>query len=123
MPTWIIDVEDRAGQRVIPEADSSLRDKRFRKVTADSFTEAYEKASFESRTLGKLECIEAGQEQIMSDKELNWLIDHDLHPRDVVSVHNSHRCGILDAYIVGKTTCPTIKAFRLKAGLEQLQAA
>lgn len=124
MATWIIDVEAREGQRVLPgyEVQNHL-DQRFRKVSADIFSEAFDKAAFESRALRKLEALHAGQEQLMSDKELNWLIDKDLYPLDVVSVHNAHRCGILDAYVVGKITCPTIKAARVAAGIEQQHAA
>ncbi len=119
MTTWIIDVDAREGQRVLPGYEVQNRlDQRFRKVTADHFSEAYDKAVFESRTLRKLAGLLAGQEHLMSDKELNWLIDQDLYPLNVVSVHNVHRCGILDAYVVGKTTCPTIRAARVKAGLD-----
>lgn len=117
MTTWIVDVLDKVGQRVLPSAESP-QDRRFRKVRAETFSEALWKARNEVRTLGKLDSILAGQEVVMSDKELDWLIDHDLHPVDVVSMHNPGRVGILDAYLVGKVTCPTIRAFRALHGLE-----
>ena len=40
MTTWIIDVRDKVGQRVQPFADVPSDAYRFRKVVADTFTEA-----------------------------------------------------------------------------------
>lgn len=54
---------------------------------------------------------------VMSNAELDWLIDHDMHPADVVSIRNPNQVGTLDAYLVGKVTCPAIKAERAKQEL------
>jgi len=118
MTAWIIDVQERTGREVVPTEQCS-QDRRFRKVFAFYFSDALSKAEREVQILGNLDKILAGQEVIMSDADLDWLVDHDLYPDQVVSVPNPNRCGILDAYIVGMISCHTIHQFRLQHGLAQ----
>jgi hypothetical protein len=58
--------------------------------------------------------ILAGRTAVMSSAELDWLIDNDMHPTDVVSIPNPDRVGTLDVYLVGKSTCPPMQAEREK---------
>lgn len=64
--------------------------------------------------LKKLADIKADLSAIMSDAELDWLIDNDLHPSDVVSIRNPHQVGLLDAYLVAKKSHPVMQAEQQK---------
>ena len=59
----------------------------------------------------------AGQAVVMSNAELDWLIDRDMHPSDVVSIPNPRQVGTLDAFLVGKLTTPEMMAERAKVDL------
>jgi hypothetical protein len=54
--------------------------------------------------------ILAGRTAVMSGAELDWLIDNDMHPKDVVSIPNPEQVGTLDVYLVGKSSCPPMQA-------------
>lgn len=54
--------------------------------------------------------ILAGRTVVMSGAELDWLIDKDMHPKDVVSIPNPEQVGTLDSYLVGKSTCAPMRA-------------
>lgn len=58
--------------------------------------------------------ILAGRTAVMSDAELDWLIDHDMHPANVVSIANPQRLGLLDVYLVGNKDCAVMQAEREK---------
>ena len=58
--------------------------------------------------------LSAGTAVVMSDAELDWLIDNDMHPADVVSIRNPHQVGTLDKYLVAKITHPVMLAERAK---------
>jgi hypothetical protein len=62
-------------------------------------------------TLQKIGHIAQGQSAVMSDQELDWLIDNDLYPLHVVSIPNPERCGLLDAYLVAHKTHPACLAY------------
>ncbi|KVP98205.1 hypothetical protein WJ96_06430 [Burkholderia ubonensis] len=61
--------------------------------------------------------VTAGSAVVMSDAELDWLIDNDLHPSDVVSIRNPHQMGTLDTYLVAKKSHPVMQAEREKQDL------
>jgi hypothetical protein len=65
----------------------------------------------------KFDEIEAGAAVVMSDKELDWALGNDMHPDDVVSIRNPHQLGLLDAYLVAKTSHPVMLAERAKQDL------
>lgn len=123
MPTWLIDVQEKCGQRVLPTGDSNPVDRRFRKVTASTFGEAMIGAQAEVRNLAKLDQVLAGVAVIMSGQDLDWLIDTGLLPTDVASAPNPSQVGVLDAYLVGKISNPSIHALRAKHGLPGTNAA
>lgn len=56
--------------------------------------------------MDKIAEINAGLAVIMSDAELDWLIDNDKHPQDVVSIRNPNQIGTLDSYLVAKSSHP-----------------
>lgn len=60
----------------------------------------------------KLTMIRSGEEVVMSDDELNQLIEFDLLDNDVVSMPNPKQVGIRDAYLVGNLSCPAIRTAR-----------
>lgn len=60
--------------------------------------------------LTKIAEVNAGLAVIMSDAELDWLIDNEKHPKDVVSIRNPNQVGTLDSYLVAKTSHPVIRA-------------
>lgn len=62
--------------------------------------------------LAKMREVEAGRAVVMSDAELEWLIDNELLPLDVVSIPNPQQVGILDARMVAKKTHPLMRAER-----------
>jgi hypothetical protein len=62
----------------------------------------------------KLEDVKAGGAVVMSDAELDWLIDNDLHPTDMVSIRNPNQLGTLDAYLVAMKDHPVMRAERAK---------
>lgn len=62
--------------------------------------------------IAKLAEMTADTAVIMSDADLDWLIDNGLHPADMVSIPNPQRVGVLDAYLVGYATCPVMRAAR-----------
>jgi hypothetical protein len=113
MTTWALDLQARIGQRVLPTyvIDNAL-DTRFRVVHADTLREALDIGRFQANAINKLQCVLVGGEAVFSDQELDWLIDNDHYPLDVVSIPNPTRCGILDAYLVGKKEAPTIAIWR-----------
>lgn len=65
----------------------------------------------------KLNAIESGAEVIMSDLELDRLIELDALPDNVVSMVNPNQLGFLDAYLVGHVSAPTIAAARKQLDL------
>lgn len=64
--------------------------------------------------LAKIAQVNAGSTAIMSDAELDWLIDNGHHPSDVVSIHNPDRVGTLDVYLVAQLGHPVMHAERTK---------
>lgn len=113
MKDWIINVLTKTGCEVaqnttLPEPVSTV----VRNVQAPNLQDAIDKAVFQSIAIQKLQRAENGSEEIMSDRELDWLIDNDLYPLDMLSIPNPRRLGILDAYLVGQKTAPAIAAFR-----------
>lgn len=124
MATWIIDVQEKSGLKTTVGTKSpDVRDLRYRLVSAETFTVAFDQAKREVSALGKLGSIQAGKEVIMSDRELDWLIDQELYPLNIVSIPNPLRCGILDAYLVGKRDCPSIQAYSKRVLNAHLQTA
>jgi len=117
MTTWMIDLLDRVGQRVLPTAPSP-QDLRFRKVEGDTLGEALDRAQMEANAIKKLRSIHNGDSVIMSDTELDWLIDQDVYPTYVVSIPNPNRCGLLDAFLVASKSHPTMKAYAAKVMAE-----
>ena len=112
MATWIIDVLEKSGRKNIEGMKRpDVKDLRHRLITAETFGEAFDRAKREVTALNKLASIRSGQEDIMSDRELDWLIEQDLYPLDMVSIPNPMRCGILDAYLVGRKSSPSIQAY------------
>lgn len=71
----------------------------------------------ENIVIAKHAQVLAGQAVVMSNAELDWLIDRDMHPGDVVSIPNPNQVGTLDAFLVGKLTTPEIMAERAKVDL------
>ncbi|MEX3983708.1 hypothetical protein AB4Y45_32520 [Paraburkholderia sp. EG287A] len=71
----------------------------------------------ENIVIAKHAQVLTGEAVVMSNAELDWLIDRDMHPGDVVSIPNPNQVGLLDAYLVGKTTCPQLRAERAKVEL------
>jgi hypothetical protein len=65
----------------------------------------------------KIAEVIAGSAVVMSDAELDWLADNDLHPKDVVSIRNPHQVGTLDTYLVATTAHPVMQAEREKQDL------
>ena len=94
MTTWALDLQARIGQRVLPTyvIDNAL-DTRFRVVHADTLREALDIGRFQANAINKLQCVLVGGEAVFSDQELDWLIDNDHYPLDVVSIPNPTRCG------------------------------
>ena len=72
----------------------------------------------ESVMLEKMNHVMAGNTVVMSNAQLDWLIDNDKHPADVVSIKNPQQVGILDAYVVAKSNHPVILAERAKVNLQ-----
>lgn len=64
--------------------------------------------------LAKIAEVNAGLAVIMSDAELEWLIDNEKHPDNVVSIRNPHQVGTLDTYLVAQTSHPVMRAERQK---------
>jgi hypothetical protein len=117
MTTWMVDLVEKAGQRVIPDATWNPADRRFRKVEASFLSDALHLAARQVVAIEKTARVVAGETAIMGDQELDWLIDWDMHPGDVVSVPNPQRLGVLDAYLVGKCDHPTMRTYRAARGL------
>lgn len=67
--------------------------------------------------LKKIADVVAGGAVVMSDAELDWLIDNEQYPKDVVSIRNPHQMGTLDTYLVATTAHPVMKAEREKQDL------
>ncbi|WP_157639775.1 hypothetical protein [Burkholderia ubonensis] len=61
--------------------------------------------------------VTAGAAVVMSDAELDWLIDNDMHPADMVSIRNPHQVGTLDTYLVAMKNHPVMLAERAKQDL------
>lgn len=116
MKTWFVDTLKQLAQECQTEEDH-YQDRRFRVVFAQTEAEALENAQLAISALNKLDRIRAGEEVVMSDAELDCLIDLGEHPTNVVSIPNPRRVGILDAYVVGVISCPTIRKFRAERGL------
>lgn len=115
MTTWIVDLQDKVGQRVLPSAETPTElNLRFRKVNGETLREALDHAQWEVIALKKLQSIQSGNSVLMSDKELDWLIDQGVYPTSVVSIANPQRCGILDAFLVANKDHAAIKAYRDK---------
>lgn len=68
-------------------------------------------------TLAKMTRVIQGEVVVMSDAELEWLIDSELLPLDVVSLPNPQQVGTLDTRIVAKRTHPQMLAERQKQEL------
>lgn len=64
--------------------------------------------------LKKMADVAAGLTAVMSDAELDWLIDNERHPADVVSIRNPHQMGTLDTYLVAHKSHPVMQAEREK---------
>jgi len=60
--------------------------------------------------LAKLAEVNAGLAVIMSDAELDWLIDNDKHPKGMLSIRNPNQVGTLDTYLVANTSHPVMQA-------------
>jgi hypothetical protein len=121
MPAWIIDTQERTGQLVLTgdhPAPIGKENLRFRQVTAETVHHAIDKACFQRIALLKLQAIKEGKDAIMSDKELDWLIDEDLYPMNVVSIPNPLRMGVLDAYLVAGKAHPSVTAYADKVKAE-----
>lgn len=56
----------------------------------------------------------AGEKLVMSGAELDWLIDNELYPEDVVSIPNPGQVGVLDAYLVAHKEHPVMLVERQK---------
>lgn len=69
----------------------------------------------------KIDQINRGELVVMSDIELDWMIDKNLDPDDIVSMPNPHQVGTLDAYLVGKKSTPLMSEQLLN--LETLTSA
>jgi hypothetical protein len=67
--------------------------------------------------LEKMAEVQAGLAVVMSDEELDWLIDNEQHPADVVSIRNPNQVGTRDTYLVAKMTHPTMLAVRAEQEL------
>lgn len=67
--------------------------------------------------LKKMDEVHADLAVIMSDAELDWLIDNEKHPAYVVSIRNPNQIGTLDTYLVAKATHPVMLAERAKQEL------
>lgn len=65
----------------------------------------------------KMNEVVSGLAVVMSDAELDWLIDNDKHPSDVVSIRNPNQVGTLDTYLVAKVSHPVMLAERAKQNL------
>jgi hypothetical protein len=65
----------------------------------------------------KIAEVIAGSAAVMSDAELDWLIDNELYPNNVVSIRNPNQVGTLDPYLVATTSHPVMKAEREKQDL------
>ncbi|WP_434715733.1 hypothetical protein [Paraburkholderia sp. A3RO-2L] len=65
----------------------------------------------------KFEEVNAGAAVVMSDKELDWAIDNDVHPTDVVSIRNPNQIGTRDQYLVAKNSHPVMLVERAKQDL------
>lgn len=117
MTTWMVDLRDKAGQRVMPDAPWDPADRRFRKVHTDYFRDAFHLAARQVVALEKMASVVAGKTAVMSDQELDWLIAWDMHPTDVASMPNPQRLGLLDAYLVGKSSHPSLRAYRAAQGM------
>ncbi|RQR65403.1 hypothetical protein DIE18_02830 [Burkholderia sp. Bp9125] len=61
--------------------------------------------------------VKAGSAVVMSDAELDWLIDNDMHPADMVSIRNPNQMGTLDTYLVAMTSHPVMLAERERQAL------
>lgn len=68
-------------------------------------------------TLEKLAQVKAGHTAIMSNAELDWLIEQDQHPLDMVSLPNPAQLGLLDAYMVALKSHPVVQAARAEREL------
>jgi hypothetical protein len=112
----MVDLIDQVGQRVLRTAPWDPADPRFRKVDADGLRDALDLGRQQQIALAKLERVQAGETAVMSDRELDWWIEWELHPTDVASIPNPQRCGLLDIYIVAKSSHPTIRNYRLARG-------
>lgn len=76
MPTWIVDLRDKVGRRVAPDAEAPPTEpRRFRKVTVDSgsFSEVFARAQFEVQALNTLDQLERTGRANMSEEEVGWL--------------------------------------------------
>lgn len=120
MTTWIVDLQARVGQRVQPSTPMP-QDPRLRKVEGATLRDAIDRAQMESAAITKLQVIQTGDAAIMSDVELDWLIDQDVYPTNAVSIPNPTRCGLLDAYLVASKNHPAVKAYTQKV-LDQYEA-
>lgn len=65
----------------------------------------------------KMTEVIAGMAVVMSDDELDWLIDNDQHPGDVVSIRNPNQMGTRDTYLVARNTHPVMLAEKAKMDL------
>lgn len=65
----------------------------------------------------KLAQIKAGSAVVMSEAELDWLIDNDMHPADMVSIRNPNQVGTLDTNLVAMARHPVMLAERQKQDL------
>jgi len=116
MTTWMVDLADKVGQRVLPDAFWNPADRRFRKVEADFLTDALHLAASQVVALDKMRNVVAGETAIMSNQELDWLIDWDMHPGDVASMPNPARLGLRDTCLVARAGHPTMRAYRAAKG-------
>lgn len=71
----------------------------------------------EQVALTKIANVMSGATAVMSDAELDWLIDQERYPAEVVSIHNPKRVGLLDVYLVAHKAHPVMQAERAKLTL------
>ena len=62
MTTWIIDLRDKVGQRVVPDADIPPESQRFRKVVANTFALGLLKAQAEVESLPPMPDVSSGHQ-------------------------------------------------------------
>lgn len=118
MPYFIVDVLDRVGQRVTADAQQTdPSDMRFVRVHADGFSAALAQASFVVSCRRAAKAIAQGQPVVLSDKQIDYLIDHGMWEDAWVSAHNPGQVGVLDAYVCATVSHPRMAALRQAAGL------